>query len=727
MPRSPYALVATCSKGTEGVLRSELLELGAVDPSEGYGAVTFHGDLETAYRACLWSRVASRVLLPLATFPIPDAGALYEGVYSVDWTAHLDPDRTFAVSFAGRADAIDHTGFAALKAKDAVVDRLRRAHGRRPDVDPDAPDTRLHLHLAGSEATISLDLSGEPLHRRGYRPRNAPAPLKENLAAAILRLMDWPALASEGAPFVDLMCGSGTLVVEAAQMAADIAPGLHRPVPFGFERWLGHDRTLYRQLREEAETKAHSRQAERGPMIGFDASPDALDLAAMSARQAGVDRLARFEQRSLENAAAPERPSPAPSSQSAGLVLVNPPYGHRLGGAGKRDTEDVGELLPLYQRLGDVLRHRFVGYLAGVLSANRRLEKRIGLRPRARHTLYNGPLECRLLEFPISATPAKKAGPSWRAESEEAAMFRNRLRKNERKLAAWAQRNDVECYRVYDADIPEYNVAVDRYADEVLVQEYERPKKIDAALAERRLQDVLLVVQDVLGVDETRFHLRIRRRHRGGGQYERMGDRGATRIVRERGLRFEVNLTDYLDTGLFLDQRRLRAELAEEASGARFLNLFCYTATATVHAAAGGARSSTSVDLSNTYLDWARRNFELNDVDLARHRLVRADCLRFLEEHRQRYDLIHLAPPSFSRSKAMQQELDLKRDQGELVAKAARMLAPGGRLYFVAHAAGLRPESWPLSGCDVEEISKRTVPPDFARRPHRAFRIHRRS
>lgn len=701
-------LVATCARGVEALLEAELRSFGAKDVRPNAGAVSFRGDLEQAYRVCLWSRVASRVLLELVEFDAADGDALYAGVRSVRWGTHMGVDDTLAVDcVAAKREGI-HTRYYALKTKDAIVDDFREACGRRPNVDAERPDLRVHVHVADSHVRLSIDLAGDAMHRRGYRPKGASAPLKENLAAAILMLAGYPERAAAGAPLVDLMCGSGTLLVEAAAMGADLAPGLRRR-HHGFLGWRGHDEKVWGVLLAEARNRFEAARGAQPPVFGYDASDEALRLTQEAARRAEVR--VSVERRPLEEAAAPAGVEP-------GLVVTNPPYGERLG--------DAGELFPLYRKLGDVLKRSFPGWHAFVLSGNRALDKHLGLRPDARHVLFNGPIECRLLDVPITATPVSDKGPGWRRnKGPEAAMFDNRLKKNRQTFGKWAKGSGITCYRVYDGDIPEFNVAVDIYPNDAIVQEYERPRKIPPAAAEQRLADALAIVGERFGLDEQHVHLRVRRKQRGGSQYQKSATGPHYVEVGEGGHRFLVSFEGYLDTGLFLDLRSLRGRIEREAEGKRFLNLFAYTSTATVYAAAGGARETVTVDLSNTYLDWGQKNLALNGLEGPQHTFERADCLRWLDRRPERFDLVLLNPPSYSRSKGMEGDFDVLRDHGKLVRSALARLTDDGVLYFVTHARGFRLDETLERDFKVQDIAKDTVSKDFARSPHHAFRLQR--
>jgi 23S rRNA (guanine2445-N2)-methyltransferase / 23S rRNA (guanine2069-N7)-methyltransferase len=730
-----HALFATCPKGLEGLLAAELAGLGAAAVKETVAGVAFAGTLETAYRACLWSRLASRVLLTLREVPATDAAALYAAVRELPWEEHLGPGGTLAVDFTGTNAAITHTLFGAQKVKDAIVDRFRDRTGARPSVDLARPDLRLNVHLAGESARLALDLSGESLHRRGYRAETVEAPLKENLAAAVLLRAGWPAVAAAGGPFLDPVCGSGTLPIEAALIAADAAPGLLRE-SFGFLRWPGHVPRLWERLLADAHARRETGLRRVPAVVGTDRDAAAVRAALANVARAGLTGRVHVERRALADAVPPKGRTDAP-----GLVALNPPYGERLG------TES--ELRPLYEEVGAVLRARFEGWKAALFTGNPGLALRVGIRATRSYTLFNGALPCRLFLFevspgrfmhttaprapsrPAAATPPP-AAPAAPAGAVAEALA-NRLRRNGRTVGAWARREGITCYRLYDADIPEYAVAVDLYRDEdtaeewAVVQEYEAPKTVDPGKARARLADAVTTVGATLALPPERVVLKVRRHRRGREQHEKLGAEGHLRRVAEGGLSLLVNLTDYLDTGLFLDTRPVRALLRELAGDRRFLNLFCYTGSATVAAAAGGARATTSVDLSQTYLAWAQRNLGANGYAGPGHEFVRADCREWLRRERRRFDLIYLDPPAFSTSKAMRGTIDIQRDHAELIRDAARLLERGGVLIFCTNLRRFRMDAAALPGLHLEDVTARTIPRDFAENPriHSCWRVTR--
>jgi len=711
-----FKLFATAPKGLEPLLAGELQHLDATAVQVGRGGVAFQGTLATAYRACLWSRTANRILLPLAGFPAIDPDALYQGVYAIPWEQHLSPDGTLAVDFNGAGSQITHTQFGTQKVKDAIVDRLRERYGRRPSVERERPDLRINCYLHNDQATVYLDLSGDSLHRRGYRQATVIAPLKENLAAALLLKAGWPAIAAAGGPLLDPLCGSGTLPIEAALLAADSAPGLFRRY-WGFLNWLQHDSALWTALLEEARQRREQGLRQVPPIVGYDRDPRAIRAALANTGRAGVQSLIQLECRELKQVLPPRSAVP-------GLVIANPPYGERLG--------DIEELEPLYAQLGDWLKTHCQGWQAAVFTGNPDLGKRMGLRAHKVNAFYNGALPCKLLRFAVEPPyfvdrEAAEDRALQAALADGGEMLANRLRKNRHHLERWVRREGIQCYRLYDADIPEYALAIDLYGPWVHVQEYEAPAGVDPDKARQRLEQAMRVIPALLEVPKERVFLKIRRRQRGANQYQKQDSSGRFYEVQEGPCRFLVNFSDYLDTGLFLDHRPTRRLLGELASGRRFLNLFAYTGTATVYAALGGASSTTTVDLSPTYLDWARRNLELNGIRGRQHELIRADCLRWLEQCRERFDLIFLDPPTFSNSKRMEDTFDVQRDHVELIRQAARHLEQDGILIFSTNHRRFKLEREALTGLKIEDITQRTIPKDFERNPriHQCWRIER--
>jgi 23S rRNA (guanine2445-N2)-methyltransferase / 23S rRNA (guanine2069-N7)-methyltransferase len=720
-----WHFVAPAPRGLADLVAIEMRDCGALEIRERNAGVLFQGTLETGYRACLWSRAASRVLLQVGEFTAATTDEFYAGVRAIDWRAHLAPSGTIACEFTGQHPTITHSHFGALKLKDGICDQLREVTGTRPDVQPERPSVRIMAHAQGPRVSLLIDLAGEGLHRRGYRRQAGEAPLRENVAAGMLLRAGWPQRAAAAAEFLDPMCGSGTLVIEAALIAADMAPGLSREY-WGFSGWGGHQAALWAQLLDEA--RARVRLEVMTPIRGTDADGSNLNNAAANASRAGVSPLVQF----AVSSAADVRPL----GTAGGLVCTNPPYGARLG--------DGAAAAAAHRELGRVLRDHFAGWEAVILTAAPAAARELALRTYRTHTLWNGAIECRLLRIDLDRPGVReRPGDGLRvpdpevAQSPGARMFANRLGKNCKRLGTIARREQVSCYRLYDADMPEYSFAIDRYQEiggtaHLYVQEYRAPHGVDPAAAARRRAEAFSVLVEVTGVEPEAIHVRVRERQRGAAQYQRMGHERQYLLIEEQGMKFQVNFTDYLDTGLFLDHRPMRARLRQAADGKRFLNLFCYTGSATVSAAAGGARQTVSVDLSNTYLDWAARNFELNALSTASNQLVSADCRTWLIEAasaRALFDLIYLDPPTFSNSKRMSGVLDTQRDHEELIEQCLRLLAPEGLLVFSTNAQRFQLAAQITASAEVREITRATIGFDFERNAHihQCFEIrHRR-
>jgi putative N6-adenine-specific DNA methylase len=367
---------ATTAKGVEFVLARELANLGALEVTPSSGGVYFQGTLETCYRANLWLRTASRILLSLKNFPCSEPEELYHQIRHIRWEDHLSPSITFAVdAYTRDTPNLKNAQYASLKAKDAIADHLRDKFGWRPNVDKSHPHLRINVHIQEGQCTVSLDSSGDGLHKRGYRILESQAPLKESLAAALVLLSE----ADFSIPLVDPMCGSGTIPIEAALLGAGIAPGLLRK-SFGFQTWLGYDHRLWLALVEEAQERKKDRL--QAPIRGSDYSVAALKAATLNARRAGVNRLIHFDRSDILTLAPEER---------KGILLFNPPYGTRMG--------NRADLKRFYKTLGDVLKRRCKGWTIYIFTGDAQLAKSIGLHASKRIILYNGPLECRLLKY----------------------------------------------------------------------------------------------------------------------------------------------------------------------------------------------------------------------------------------------------------------------------------------------------------------------------------------
>lgn len=697
-----YSLFVSCPKGLEYLLEEELKALGfhsnRVSPQGVYGEAT----LPVIYQLCLWSRIANRIQLVLFNGHAANEQTLHQLCTGFHWQTVFTHDKTIAIEFHGASEHIRNTMYGAQVVKDGIVDHFRRLNGSRPNVDKENPQVRIHAHLKNDMLTVSFDLTGYSLHQRGYRSQAGKAPLKENVAAAMLIRAKWPELAAQGYGLHDPFCGAGTLVIEAAMMAAHIAPGLLRQDQ-SLQHWAQHQPSLWEKMRVQALQQVKPLELK---LTGSDSDSRAISLARANAERAGVLPLVDFNIVAVKDS--------QPLVQK-GLVVCNPPYGERLG--------ETTQLVPVYQQLGSTLHRYYQGWKAAVLTSNPVLAKAIGLRAGKQYTLFNGPLECKLYCLDISAENELK-GTMSSTLSPNAQMLFNRLEKNRSHLQKWAKKNDISCYRIYDADLPEYAYAIDIYNDHAVLQEYAAPSSIPIAKAEKRSLEVMQVVPRALGIDPDKLVVKQRKQQKGAEQYQKMDKTRHSMTVTEGKAKLKVNLYDYLDTGLFLDHRPLRLRFAELKPGTRFLNCFCYTASASVQAAIAGA-FTTNVDLSNTYLQWAEDNFRLNHLDIAKHQFIQFDCREWLKTTRDKFDVIFLDPPSFSNSKRMSDTLDIQRDHVNLINSAMRLLNPDGVLYFSTNFRQFKMDAQLKEHCAIQDISSQTIDQDFKRNQkiHHCFKL----
>jgi 23S rRNA (guanine2445-N2)-methyltransferase / 23S rRNA (guanine2069-N7)-methyltransferase len=719
----------SCARGLEPLAANELEAFGAKDIKPTGAGVWFGDSLEAAYRACLWSRVGSRVLLPLFECDAaPDA--MYDAGVEFDWALHMPSIESnddsescrLKIDFSGTNAEIRDTRFGALKLKDAIADWHRATGLAEPIMDNDQPQIGLSVRLARKRISVALDLTGEGLHRRGYRARQGIAPLRESLAAALLIRAGWPKAATEGKNLIDPMCGSGTLVIEAAFMAADRAPGLKREY-WGFDSWPGHSAEIWRAVWLEAQERFQAgRNAVKGEIKGLDIDTRILKVARDNASSAGVQDLVSFDRGDV-------RDLDMDVPEGTGLIIANPPYGERMG--------DNQQAVDLYAQVGRQMRENFVGWQAAILAPDPTFGRAMGMHSHKHYQVINGKLDCLFYLFDITPdVEISKSQPT--APSDGAQMVAARIRKNRARLKSWLARSQISNYRIYDADIPEYSAAVDHYSvceegedprSVLVVQEYAAPAEIEEGKTKHRFNELCTGVILAFDCKEDQIIRKIRQRQKGSSQYQRAEELGSSeQMVQEGQIQALVNFEDYLDTGLFLDHRPIRQWIAENSKGKSFLNLFCYTAVPSLHSIAGGAKKSLSLDMSNTYLDWAKRNYRLNSTDVWTHLLKRADCIEWLKldtDETGKFDLILLDPPSFSNSKKMEGTLDIQRDQLDLVAGAMKRLNKGGVLIFSNNLRRFKLAPQISDQFSVEDFHKKSLDPDFQRnaRVHQCFLI----
>ena len=695
-------LVITCATGTEELLLKEIQQLSNLEWKKSPGAVTGQCDLVTAYRICLWSRLASRVLWQVSAFPAVDTDQLYQHAAKVDWQQYFSGDKRIRLQLdlADNSKEIN-SQFATFRIKDAIRDYFQQLDQSRPVLAKDDAQVFVHGFWKDNSVTLSVDLAGNPLHQRGYRKAQGKAPLKETLAAAMLYWSNWPE--SDDQALIDPFCGSGTLLIEAAMMARRIAPGLLRE-HFALFHYRFFDETCWLQLVEEARQQQLTDAVM--PLIrGYDANADAIKAATENIRAAGLQADIHVERAELARLNLPKRLK----EKTQGLIVTNAPYGERIASG--------DSVTWLYMALGRLLHKEFPQWRIGVLSNQVEYIDKVGLESDTTHRLYNGPIRCyfRCARW-VDKSPLPAERPivvtDYEADEHQKA-FVNRLRKNLKPLRKWADKEQVSCYRIYDADMPEFNLAIDWYNGELHVQEYKPPKTVDEEKAKQRLDWAVKALVKLLDVPKSAIVVKTRSRQKGKQQYRKLAQDRQYRMVREGEAWLLLNLRDYLDTGLFLDHRPVRQWIYEQAKGTRFLNLFAYTGVATVQAALGGAKHTVSVDMSRTYLDWARSNLLLNGFSDDHHRLVQANCLQWLVQSNEQFDLIFLDPPTFSNSKRMQGVLDIQRDHVQLVEAAMKRLEPGGKLLFSNNFKRFELEPSVAKQFAVQDLTQASIPPDF--------------
>ena len=731
-PSDPLPLLATTAFGIEAVTARELQQLGYQTEITGSGRVRFQGTLTDAMRANLWLRTADRVLVEVASIPAGDFDALFEGIKQIPFEDFIDQDGAFPVK--GRSYQSQLTSVPAIQrsTKRAIVERLQSAYGG------ELPETgatyTVEVSIIKDVATFTIDTSGAGLSQRGYLDPDRRSPMKPSLAAALVQLSHW----NRDRPLLDPFCGSGIILIEAAMIGRNMAPGLLRD--FALIDWPAIDQEAWLDLLEEARAEQIDTLSET--IVGYDEDPSALRLARRQAMAAGVDQQIHFQQQGFGELT---------SKRKYGCVITSPPYDDHS--RARRAEWDKHRSFP------DVLR-RLPTWSFFVLTQFPEFERAMGQEANRRRKLYNGRAECHYYQYhgppPPKADRPQSDEPAIAAETtteepaadappkpkrtftpafggldakakEQAQLLQNRLVKRARHFRRWPKKG-IHCYRLYERDIPEIPLVIDLYHDYLHITDYDRPHDRTPAQYADWLDHLTEAARVALEIPEGHVFVKHRTRQAGTSQHEKVSEDSKIVMVEEGGLKFEVNLSDYVDTGLFLDHRNLRAKFREEASGKRVLNLFCYTGAFSVYAAAGGATSTTSVDLNANYLDWAGRNFQANGISIAKHHFIRADVMEYLRDQPPgaKFDLAIVDVPTFSNSKRNEDVWDVQRDHVELIQRTMDLLSEAGVLYFSNNFRRFKLDEESLSGLSIREISKHTVPEDFRnQRIHRCWRMQR--
>ncbi|GHE82244.1 bifunctional 23S rRNA (guanine(2069)-N(7))-methyltransferase RlmK/23S rRNA (guanine(2445)-N(2))-methyltransferase RlmL [Thalassotalea profundi] len=693
--------LALTSPGIEILLAEEITSLGGEHVVQKPEGVYFSASLTLGYKICLYTRLATRILLQIGEGETNNKDELYKSACTINWSEHFDANNTFSIDFVGKSEEIRNSQFGGLTVKDAVVDHFRNQGVERPSVDKTNPHIRFQARLLRQQTVFYVDFSGRSLFQRGYREHTGAAPLKEHLAAAIIKRSGW--LEDTSKPLLDPMCGSGTVLIEACFMAGNYAPGIDRQ-HWGFEFWLKHnDATFKEELAKASVASTKGMSSLALTTFGKDIDEHVLKTAKQNAKNAGVEQHITFEQSDINEL--------SNTFGENGTMLFNPPYGERIG--------ELPELVENFVLLGQKLKLEFQQWRIAILTGNIELLSMLKLASFKRYKFKNGPLDCQLALYNIDDKQAAKDKDTPQFDQKDS-DFANRLLKNKKNLKNWLKKEQIECYRLYDADIPEYNVAIDIYGEYLVIQEYLAPANIDPNKVAKRLQEVLYFAPKVLEIPTDRVVLKTRSKQKGNNQYEKVNKSQQSIILQEYGAKFKINLWDYLDTGLFLDHRKTRQIVAQKAKGKSLLNLFAYTGSVSLQAALHGASTVTTVDMSNTYLSWGQDNFALNNLSGHKYSFIQADCLTWLKECKQKFDVVFVDPPTFSNSKRMEDSFDVQRDHVSLIADALKCLAENGELIFTNNKRNFKmdKEAMEKLGVNAKSITELTRDKDFQRNKH---------
>ncbi len=689
---------ASCPKHLELLLKDELISLGAIDVAEKLSGVVFQATAEVFMRSLLWSRLANRILVLVNEIKINDSEDLYNAIYQTDWLnqVNLIP-QTLAINFKGTNKELRNTQYSSQVVKDAICDKIRETSETRPDIVKSKADLSVSVVLKNNQILVYQDISGRSLHLRGYRQTLTAAPLKENLAAAILVRANWSELSKQGYNLIDPMCGSGTFLTEGYLMACDIAPGLTNP-RYSVDTWQYFSQDKWNELMYEAKTRMIAGiETFKGQIIGADHHKNSVKITEEHAFQLNAEDVIQCQLKTFDNFAIPAKNN---------LIVCNPPYGVRL----KKNVDST------WKQLGHWLSTKAIGSKAAIMTYSKDQGFLLGFRASKTWQFYNGNLAITLIAFNVENT-TKLNTPEGQQHAVPATsqMVVNRIKKNQVKLKKWIKNNSINAYRIYDADIPEYAVAIDVYNNHINIQEYQAPKSIPEKKTKKRLEDAILGAQVALNIKSANVHIKTRQKQASNFQYENKQVDGSDLVIHENGRKYLVNLEKYLDTGLFLDHRWVRSYIQENSKGKSVLNLFSYTGSITVAAALGGSNNTISVDSSKTYLNWAKENFKINRMNVFNNKLIRSDVLEYISQCSHKFDLIFIDPPTYSNSHSRETDWDVQRDHKQLLLSCKRLLNESGEIIFSNNYRKFILDEELNGYFEIQDITQKSISPDFVK------------
>ena len=763
--------LAVCGFGLESLLCRELQQLGYDATSDSAGHVRFSGDESAIARCNTWLRTADRVLILLGESRCTDFDELFSLVSTCGWERWIGPEDAFTVTAHSVRSQLSSVPAIQRTVKKSVAQRLMQAHSVS-QLPEQGVNYAINLGLVGDLAKLTIDTTGISLHRRGYLTRYPRGALKETLAAGLVKLSFW----ERNRPLLDPFCGTGTILIEAAMIGCNIAPGRNRN--FASESWPQVPQAIWDEVRRDADQQQLEDLEIR--LIGMDVDAYALKQARAAAEWMGVEQSIHFQPASFDRAASKRKYGcvvtnlPTSTSQNRSSKHQSPADRPSPGdrpsnsafksNAGQQRTSQDA----MIRAIPEVLR-KFPTWSHFILSDHPQFEKLIGRAANKKRKLYNDRNQCFFYQYAgpkpptiedefdvqndvdhnaanqsaadeVKQTAEKQKYPRPSAASqlpaafgeltpkchEQAELFARRLVKRAKHLRRWPSRQGISCFRLYERDIPEIPLVVDRYEDHLHITEYERPHDRDPALHASWLDLMARTASKTLEVPPEKVFFKRRGRQQGDLQYQQVDAQKYEIEVSEGGLKFLVNLSDYVDTGLFLDHRITRSMVRDEVRGKRFLNLFAYTGAFTVYAADAPAISTVTVDWSNQYLQWAQRNLELNGFLGDQHQFVRADAATFVAglPEKTLFDLAVIDPPTFSNSKRTEDIWDVQAGYAKLLNDVLRRMDTGGIIYFSNNYRRFKFDADQIEASEKHEISNQTVPPDFRnRRIHRCWRI----